>query len=408
MIRIIASEYIEKMWIHIVIIIMLSVTMLAGASMLGEIGTKSTMYHSVMDYVDERTIFISNGYEEHVIEEIDKYGNLIINKEYFATDKRQKSSDEKQMIRVRACPDSVMKNMNVRLDAGRKMDKCNVDSDVIPVYITHNNLGINAGDTITLCMDVGDGTHEVDLKVYIAGVLSEGQKIYGFDHLSGNINYTDMFQNYSFEQLGEILVLTSRKEMSRMHEEIACSYSSGILLFDQALSDQQVENVCQDLITYEKNRNFGMSFIESVLPDARQFMDDSENLYAIELEKYIPMIAVFVIISLICLIGIISVKTDMNLKTYTIFRLCGMRCNSMLVCSAVETLMDFICAFVIFISSVIVQNHLLVMDRINLGTDRMTMTAVILYGVMVIGTVIIVTRIILTKNTLVQLLKKQI
>lgn len=82
MIRIIASEYIEKMWIHMVVIIMLCVTMLAGTSMLGEVGIRSSMYHSVMDHVDERTIFISSGYEENVIDEIDRYGNLIINKEY--------------------------------------------------------------------------------------------------------------------------------------------------------------------------------------------------------------------------------------------------------------------------------------------------------------------------------------
>lgn len=406
MIRIIASEYIEKMWIHMVVIIMLCVTMLAGASMLGEVGIRSSMYHSVMDHVDERTIFISSGYEENVIDEIDRYGNLIINKEYFAIDKRQKSSDKKETIRVRACSDSVMANMNVRLDSGRKIEDCHVDNG-IPVYITHNNLGIHAGDTVTLCMDVGDGIHEIDLQIYIAGVLGEGQKIYGFDHLSGNINYTDMFQNYSFEQMGEILVLTSQKEMSKMKARVACSYSSGILLFDQTLSDQQVLNFRQKLIAYEKTRNFGMSFIESVLPDARQFIADSENLYDIELEKYIPMIAVIVIISLICLIGIIAVKTDMNLKTYTIFRLCGMRAGSMLICSTIEILVDFLCAFVIFASLVFIQNHLLIFDKINLRADKMTILAVILYGVMVVGTAIVVTYIILKKNTLVQLLKNK-
>ena len=90
MIRIIVSEYLEKMWIHFFIVMLLTTIMLASGALLGEISVRNSMYDSVMDNIDEQAILIATNYDEEKIGELENKGKLIINKEYFAVDKRQK------------------------------------------------------------------------------------------------------------------------------------------------------------------------------------------------------------------------------------------------------------------------------------------------------------------------------
>lgn len=406
MIRIIVSEYLEKMWIHFFIVMLLTTIMLASGALLGEISVRNSMYDSVMDNIDEQAILIATNYDEEKIGELENKGKLIINKEYFAVDKRQKDLEQNEKIRVRACPDEIMENMIIRLDAGKTIDEC-VNKDIISVYITHNNLGIDAGDTITLCVDVGDGKNEIETDVYIAGVLSEGQKIYGFDGFNREFNYTNMFQTYSYKQLGEILMVTSQKEMSKLKDSASCSYDSGIFQFNDDISAGQADIEKEKIIQYEKERNFGISFVERVFPDMETFINNSKELYFNELKKYIPMLVCIVLMGIMCLIGITSIKIDMNLSVYTLFYLCGMRMKKVIMCNAFEMLTNVIFANVLYFSVVVIQNHLELFGRINLINNSLTIMSVESFCVLAVLCTIAVSYVIVKKHTPVQIMKSR-
>ena len=254
---------------------------------------------------------------------------------------------------------------------------------------------------------MGDGVNKKDVKFYIAGVLSEGQKMYGFDGASRDMIYTDLFSTYSYGQLGEILAITTQKEMEKLEGNIYHEYDSGILTFDEKLTDDEVDNIKKEIVEYERERNNGVSFIENVFPTMKNFISESKDMFYIELKKYIPMLVVICTISLVCMIGIISIKTDMSLKSYTIFRLLGMKGRSIILCNGIEMLINIICALILFVSIATIQNVYGIVDKINLRIDMLTLISVCVFGVLAVVSNVIVSAIILRNNTPVQILKKR-
>ena len=407
MIRFIFSEYIDKMWIHLFIICILTSAMLVGGTFVGELSTKGSMYNAVMDSIDDRSLLLGYNYESEMIERLEDYGKVICNEVYFAVDKSQEESEKKEIIRIKACPDEIMGYVHPRLDVGEDIENCRVDENIIAVYISYNNIGIDIGDTIVFSIDMGDGVNKKDVKFYIAGVLSEGQKMYGFDGASRDMIYTDLFSTYSYGQLGEILAITTQKEMEKLEGNIYHEYDSGILTFDEKLTDDEVDNIKKEIVEYERERNNGVSFIENVFPTMKNFISESKDMFYIELKKYIPMLVVICTISLVCMIGIISIKTDMSLKSYTIFRLLGMKGRSIILCNGIEMLINIICALILFVSIATIQNVYGIVDKINLRIDMVTLISVCVFGVLVVVSNVIVSAIILRNNTPVQILKKR-
>lgn len=408
MIRFIFSEYIDKMWIHLFIIGILTSAMLLGGTFVGELSTKGSMYNAVMDSIDDRSLLLGYNYESEMIERLEDYGKVISNEVYFAVDKSQEESEKREIIRIKACPDEIMGHVHPRLDVGEDIENCRVDENTIAVYISYNNIGIDIGDTIVFSIDMGDGVNKKDVKFYIAGVLSEGQKLYGFDGASRDMIYTDLFSTYSYGQLGEILAITTQKEMEKLEGNIYHEYDSGILTFDEKLTDDEVDNIKKEIVEYERERNNGVSFIENVFPTMKNFISESKDMFYIELKKYIPMLAVICTISLVCMIGIISIKTDMSLKSYTIFRLLGMKGRSIILCNGIEMLINIICALILFVSIATIQNVYGIVDKINLRIDMVTLISVCVFGVLAVVSNVIVSAIILRNNTPVQILKKRI
>ncbi len=404
MIRITISEYLEKMWIHIFVIAMFIGTMLAQAAMVREITVRSSMYHAVADQMDERSVFLEMP-DETMLSEAEKHAEVIVNQKYFAWNQKPDSEKKCEQITIRACPEKIMNRIPLRLDSGKRLEQCKTDENVIAAYIYENPLGIKAGDTVSFWLDVGDGIHEVETEFYIAGVLSEGQKMYGFSTASSDMDYTDMFEDYSYQQYGEIMVLTTQGEMKKLKESVHCAYDSGIVKFDSGLTDEQAADERQKLAEYERKQDMGICFIEDVFPEADLFLENSKEHYRTELKKYIPMIAVILLISLICLIGILAVKTDMNLKTYTVFYLCGMKIKKVILCSTIEILFDLLCAFVLSASAAVVINRFALLGKVNLAMDAPTVLAVCVYGMIAMAGTAVVTRTILKNNTPVQILK---
>ena len=408
MIRFIFSEYIDKMWIHLFIIGILMSSMLVGGTFVGELSTKCAMYNAVMDSIDDRSLLLGYNYEPEMIDRLKDYGKVISNEIYFAVDKKQEESEKKEIIRIKACPDEIMDYVHPRLDWGEDIEDCGVDENTIAVYISHNNIGIDIGDTIVLSIDMGDGVNKKDVKFYIAGVLCEGQKLYGFDGASRDMIYTDLFSTYSYGQLGEILVITTQTEMEKLEGNIYHEYDSGIFTFGEKLTDTEVNNIKKEIVEYERERNNGISFIENVFPTMDNFIRESKDMFHIELKKYIPMLVTICAISLVCMVGIISIKTDMSLKSYTIFRLLGMKGRNIIFCNGIEMLINVVCALILFVSIATLQNVYGIVDKINLRIDMVTLVSVCVFGVLAVISNVIVSAIILRNNTPVQILKKRI
>ena len=196
--------------------------------------------------------------------------------------------------------------------------------------------------------------------------------------------------------------------MEKLEGNIYHEYDSGILTFDEKLTDTEVNNIKKEIVEYERERNNGISFIENVFPTMDNFISDSKDMFYIELKKYIPMIVTICTISLVCMVGIISIKTDMSLKSYTIFRLLGMKGRNIILCNGIEMLINIICALILFVSMATVQNVYGIVDKINLRIDMVTLISVCVFGVLVVVSNIIVSAIILRNNTPVHILKKRI
>ena len=147
--------------------------------------------------------------------------------------------------------------------------------------------------------------------------------------------------------------------------------------------------------------------MERVFPDMETFINNSKELYFNELKKYIPMLVCIVLMGIMCLIGITSIKIDMNLSVYTLFYLCGMRMKKVIMCNAFEMLTNVIFANVLYFSVVVIHNHFELFGIINLINNSLTIMSVESFCVLAVLCTIAVSYVIVKKHTPVQIMKSR-
>lgn len=401
MIKRAVSEFLDKLWINFLIILIFAITILLCGSLFENYSVKQSSYNAIMNNVSDDSILLGGLYDNETLYSLEKYGKPCVNHIYYC-----RINETQNVIKIIAYPDEISSKIEPRLDSGKPINKYDNDDDnQILVYISHNPYGIKANETYDVEMIADNMSNNVKKTFRIAGILQDGQKIYSMDEKSREFNYTDMFSIYSYEQEEELIIITTQTQMRKITGFNNYYCSDGIFTFYEEIEDLEKDRIKTELIEYEKKKYQGISFIQSVFPETSDFIYKSKEIYTNEISTIFPIFIVIILISISSFISILTVKVGTNLKTYALYELCGMKNKNVLKLCIAEIFIDYFFAILIVCCFISVILKWFILYEINLKLDLGLCIIMCVYGCIIFLSTFVVAYLITKKNTIVKILK---
>lgn len=399
MIRFGLYEYVRNIWFHLCIVFIMIIMMVITTVFLSNIDQQTRLYRLTEDYIDENSIFISfaDGKLLDGLEHVDKVLAAQTVSGYVEQDSMEK------MIHTAIYTEEVMKYLKPRLNAGEQLKKADVDEDTIAVLISENPYGIGVGDSFVY--NIYSGEEILSVKVYVAGIISEGQKIYdGKTEIKKSMVYEDFFTTYSYQQTGEVVMITTEQEMNKAGDiRDSYFYRNCIVKLEDGISEECKEVNIKKVKEFETDL-FGMTSM-NVYPQAKTLVYRSESILKGELLKYIPLSVIVFVLLTICITGMVSIKTARSSRYYGILYACGMEYRVAQLMTGVEMGLNCLIAVIFTVSLLKIQNRLKLVGEINCSLELPELTVMFVLCAVVILWSVFTARGVLKENTPVEILK---
>lgn len=401
MIRFGISEYIRNFWFNLCMVMLLFVMVTVSTILISNITEQTGAYRLAEKYMDDDSMFLSSAFNEH-IEEIETYGNLIYTETFDGIFEDYIYS----YIRAGVYKKEIMEYLRPSLDSGTYPENIRTDEKTISVLISHNPYGIKDGDTFIF--NVFNNGSVIPVNVYVAGVISEGQKLYtDLEKHFIEMTYEDFFPVYSYEQTELVRIIISEEEMEKISQlKEICIYNNIIINPDDELSGNEKNQI------WEKIKKYGIDYmttgIESTYPKASELKERNAIIYKSIVMKYMPLCIIIILLFCICIIGIVAVKTAKNIRYYGIMYTVGMKYFTAQVMTGFEMTFNCLVACVLSVSLLTIQRKLNIVGEINCNFDAIEIIVMIGICVVTILSSIFAARGILKEQTPVEILKNKV
>lgn len=398
MFRLGVSEYIRNTWYNIVVILIMVAMMCVTAIFVSNVDRQTRLYRLTSEYIDSNSIFLNYSTEEDwkVLNKVEK---IMSSQTTTAWIKNVENSRFKLLVYSK----DFMKYLSPRLDEGQFPYKKQLDNDIIPVIISHNPYGISTGDTISI--EVFTNSEEaINIKVYIAGILSDGQNVAS---LSGNVledmTYEDFFETYNYEQTGEIIMITTKEELSKISDNIMLFNYNSIVKFQENITQEERKANINAVKKYERER-FKASSVD-VYPETDTIIKWNKEIFNSILIKNIPLTVAIFILVLTCIAGIVSIKTYRSARYFGILYICGMHYKNAIVITGVEMLTNCGIALMLSVSILKIQSKLKVLGIINCDINIITVLILVVISIITVVFSMLMARKSLKENTAIEILR---
>lgn len=366
------SEYIRNFWFNLCTILLMIVIMVMSTIFISNIEQETKIYRLAEQYIDNDSIFVAWGFydmQQMIEESLGEDDSLL----YSQSINGSIEGDEQSSIDTLVYSQQVMETLMPKMDEVANTSDEKKYNDTIIAYISHNPYGIKAGDRFSYEIWVLDGEEaSVCVDVYVAGIISEGQRLYSSGgEIFSDMVYEDFFPLYSYEQTGLVKMIIPEKELCKIKEldkVISTSvYGNIIINPHDNISKEEHMALVESISEYEEKLHPITS--EMVYPEARDIVYKSNVLYKSEVLKYIPLTIIAVILFLVCITGIVTIKTVISTRFYGIMYICGMYYTVAQCMTAVEMTLNSAIATVFALSIINLQNKLKIVGEINCNLD---------------------------------------
>lgn len=398
MIRFGISEYIRNFWFNLCMIILLLVMMVISTILISNVDEQMGPYRLAEKYMDEESMFLSEVLPEHM-EELKSYGEVLAVQTIYG----RIAEDDYSSIIATVYTEEVMNKIRPSLDFGRYPMNVKSDDNTIRVLISHNPYGIKAGDTFAYAVNTIDGEN-LSVQIYVAGVISEGQKLYTeIDHVFRDMTYEDFFPIYSYEQTEKVRMLIPEEELQKIPVEKVFSMFCNIMINpDDDLSDKE------RAVIWEKIKNYGIDYtstgVETPYPSALELVERNDILYKNILMKYLPLCMIVILLFSISIIGMVTIKTVKSTRYYGIMYTCGMRYITAQIIAGMEMVFNCVMAFMSTVVLLTLQKVFNIVGEINCNLDAAELIIMVCVCVVTVVGSILATRGVLKEHTPVEIL----
>ena len=383
MIRFILDEYIRNFWYNLVSLIIVAVMMISVTILISNVDEQTKLYRLTSGYIGEDTIFVDAMFNEDY-KKVLEYGDFLGALSFHGSIWDENEDKEYSIVSL-LYTDEVMKYLTPRLDEGYYPNA--KEDDVIDVLVSHNANGIKVGDNIKYSIRSDKGIKR-DITYHITGIISDGQKIYGGEgRISSYMTYEDFFNVYSYEQLKEPIFIIPENQAKKID-----------IIDDCIWCDMGILNLNDDLnMSYDEayktisalNRDEEGFSVMDVFPTPDYVIEKSKESLKSILIKYVPLSIFIIILFVVCIIGVVTVKTMNSIRYYGIMYICGMNDIIALKVASVEMIINVIVAGMLSTGFITLQNEMNLIGKINCNLQSVEYMLMMIMGcAVVIGTVI--------------------
>ncbi len=253
--------------------------------------------------------------------------------------------DDAYTINAVVCDDIMMENLNLPLAQGKWTTKEN-DKDTLYAVVPPNKYGVGVGDIIDMSMG--------DKKVKIIGMLSDPTYLPSFNGYLVKMEAQYLYSKTSLEnseldgfESNSVTILMRKSEYNKVDEETKANYLASNMSFFVYYPETPSEEDYNANMTILRNEGYDILNLEDVHSRSLSYLKTG-------LEKYIPLVILILVVSIISLISGTALNTLQQMKNYGVFYLCGIKWKDCLKISATNI-------FIILIFSVLASTILLLL-----------------------------------------------
>ena len=399
MVRLGIYEYIRNIWFNLCVILIMTVMLLASVMLTSNMDSQTRLYRLTEKYLDEDSIFFDIA-DKELIKELDKTEGILTSRALSGY-----TENKINTIRTVVYTEEMMKYLEPMLDSGVQPDRGCKDGNTVSVIMSHNPYGIREGDTFTYHVFSGIDQY-TDVNIYVAGILSEGQKIYGGDIIiSSHMTYEDFFSTCSYEQSGEVVMIVTENELGKAGDfSELFLYKKGIVNLKDDISEEERDKYIDMLRNYELDL-VGNAVIDAY-PEAKDLITAGNKSFVNMIMKYIPLTIVVIILLIISIIGIVTVKTVKSARYYGIMYACGMHYKIAEIMTGIEMGINCLASAMVTVSLLQIQNKLKIVGELNCRLKLPEITIMVIICVFITICSATTIRSILRENTPVKILKE--
>lgn len=223
------------------------------------------------------------------------------------------------------------------LESGEWLTTCKKEKGVIPTVVSHNDYGIGVGDIIDF-VERGAKNEEYTWQAKIVGVLEDGASIVGWPqkNINGDGDYRSMYTNYLLGEQGKPIFLMDLDAVKQEEQE------RGGRILPRRLANVTLIRYDNDISAQERAANDEIltammdTYMKYPMQEVRDnSMGDLKN----SMKAYATIFAGAFILVLISTISISTIIIRQQMKTYSIFYICGMDWNGCVRMNQISTLL---------------------------------------------------------------------
>lgn len=309
MIKLGVREYIKNFWLNFISVIMICIMIISTLILTTTILRQTRIYRLISPSLGKEGV-VTTIIDKDSIDKLKDVDNIIM-----ASDTYFSSLDGNKGYKVTIYNNRMCKYIAPRLSSGKWIDDVSGKNNMIKVVISENNYGIKAGDKLEITANSENGEQN-SIEIYVCGVLEEGQRVFNtFSEIDSDCTYKDFFHIYSFEQDQVPLMITTERETKKLDFKLDVQYGNAFIKYSDKISDENKENNLE-ILNSKFEEMTGISNYEDSFIQLKDLTKRSDKKIKNLCITYIPLIFGDFILIIVCLIGIVAVKTSKNTGYY--------------------------------------------------------------------------------------------
>lgn len=394
------QEYFKNFWFNLVSVLVLGVLAVSSVILISTVDKETRLYRFVQPYLGEQGDITTVMTEQTLASLEQVEGVLMSSVGYFTYGKKEGfdicvyDSDMEQYL------EPIMKE-------GTWISKAKKQDEYIRVVVSGNRHGFKTGDVVPMTAIMKGGEDSRGFEVLVCGVIEDGQSVYNMTHHAyERMDYTALFQKFSAAQLEIPLMITTEEELKKIEGDVYLDHGNVLIRYKDDISSE-VKLANREKISLMYQDIYVTEYLPDTVLTSLPFLKNYSELKVRNIcLKYIPLIGVNFILITICLVGIVAIKTMVNMRDYGKLYLCGMKWNFGIWLSAGDMMLNCLFAGILSIVLIKLQNTFDLFGKIFVEfrtTQGVIMLA--MFGIIILCSSV-VTGVILRKNTAMDMIRE--
>lgn len=393
-------EYLKNFWFNFVSVLVLGVLAVSTVILISTVDKETRLYRLVQPYLGEQGD-ITSIMTDKTLQSLEQVEGVLMSSVGYFT------YGEDAMFDVCVYNRDMEKYLEPIMKDGTWVSNSKNQTDYVRVVVSGNAQGFKTGDIVPMTAILKEEGTSTEFMVMICGVLEDGQSVYNTTHHAyEKMDHTALFQKFSAAQLEVPLMITTEEELKKIDGDVYFEHGNVLIRYEDDITPE-VKKANREKISLLYQDIYVMKYLPDTVLTSLVFLKQySESTIKNICLKYIPLIVVNFILITICLVGIVAIKTMVNMRDYGKLYLCGMKWSSGIQLSVMDMTVNCMLAGILSVILIKIQNQFELFEKIFAEFKiAQSMAMISMFGIIILFSAI-VTGVILRTNTAMDMIRE--